>query len=143
MGTPQLSTFIIVVGCVAVLLGLAEIAVAILRRNRQRTWNLVVGVGFIGIGLLVIWLSGQGVKTFHIDVGPVGDKLTGVLLALFVFGMFILRAAMDIRAGQKGLREENLSQFAVWKSKFQSGTGIILMIFFVLILVVFLFQAFR
>ncbi len=143
MGTPQLRTFIIVVGCVAVLLGIAEIVVAILRSNRQRTWRLVVGVGFIVIGLLVIWLSGQGVRTFHIGVGPVGDKLTGVLLALFVFGMFILSAAMDIRAGQKRLREGNLSRFAVWKSKLQTGRGIMLMIFFVLILIVFLFQAFR
>ncbi len=143
MNVYQITTFILVIGCAGVLLGIAGVVVALLRRDRHIVRDVFIGVGFIVVGILILVLSGQMATEYKIDLGPVVNNICGVLLILFVFGMFVLKAAMNVREGQSWLGDENLSRFTVWKSTFQSVSGIIMIVFFVFILMLFFSQAFR
>ena len=105
--------------------------------------DVFIGVGFIVVGILIFVLSGQMATKYKIYLGLVVNNICGVLLILFVFGMFVLKAAMNVREGQSWLGDENLSRFTVWKSTFQSVSGIIMIVFFVFILMLFFSQAFR
>jgi hypothetical protein len=143
MNVPQITTFIIVIGCAGVLLGIAEVVLALLRRDHHIVRDVFIGVGFFVVGILILVLSAQMATEYKIDLGPVVNNICGVLLILFVFGMFVLKAAMNVREGQSRLKQENLSPFIIWISTFQSVSGIIVIVLFVFMLLLFFSQAFR
>ena len=143
MNFHQITTFTIIIAWIAIVVGIADVGVTIIRKRVHRTRNIIIGSGFVLVGILIIWLSGQGVAGYHNDLVVIANNICDVLLFLFVVGMFILRAAMDVHGGQNRLSGTNLSTFTIWSSTFKSISGVIIIVLFVCMLLLFFSQLLR
>ncbi len=90
-------TLVLIAAGIAILIGLADIALALVRRHSGKLKNVWIGAAFVLLGLFIIWLGLQGPITLHIYLGPQGNKIGTILLVLLVFGMFIVKSVMNIR----------------------------------------------
>ncbi len=135
MGIVGLFTIALVGGAAAVFIGLADIAVAVMARRGPKVGDVLIDAAFIALGAVMIWLVLMGIAGKQIDLGPVLNKYSGWLLLLFGMGAFVLRTAMSIREGLAKLKEAGLSEFTIWKSRYQVFSGVIFIVFIAVILV--------
>lgn len=132
MSLHQVATFFLIVGCAVLIIGLADIALTAVRPSAHKVRDSLIGAAPTVLGALILWLSQQRAYTHQLDLGPY--EISGILLLLFVFGLFILRSVMNIQEGQARLKRSALSQFGIWKNRFQIATGIIVLVWFVFLL---------
>ncbi len=143
MALHQVTTFTIGIGCLSILLGIADVGLALIRRGRQRLRNIVIGVGLAMVGILIIWLSLRSVAEYQIDLGPVIGKIWSLILVPLVFGLFILRGIMDIRRGRKDLRDENISQFMSGRAILRIAVAVVMIALSLTILALFAWSFLR
>ncbi len=122
----------LIAGVASILIGLADIAVALRMRRVRKTRDLLVDGVFLLLGILILgllwrWVGGQA----SIDLGPVLNPISGTLLLLVGVGAFALRAVIDVRDGQRRLQEGHLTGFSRWRSLAKSIAGIIMLVFIV------------
>lgn len=143
MALHQVTTFIVGIGCLGIILGLAEVSLAVLRHGRHRLRNIIIGVGFAIVGILIIWLSSRSAAEYQIDLGPAIGKIWGVLLVPLVFGLFILRGIMDIGQGRKELKGEKTSQFMFGRAIFRIAVAVVMIALSLTILALFFWSVLR
>ena len=133
------SKFTLIIAGIAILIGLADIFVTIAFTHINRTRNIGIGAAFILLGASIIWLSLEGGALEHV-MTDTANNLCGGLLLIFVAGLFVWKAVINIRDSQRQLNKTDLPQFLVWKSKFQTISGIIMIVFIIFALLLFFSQ---
>jgi hypothetical protein len=139
---PAPSILTLIIAGIAILAGLIDILVTIVFTRKNRPGNIVIGVAIILLGASTIWLSLDD-NAFKHKMIAAANNLSGLLLLLFVFGLFVLKSIMNIRDGHRQLNKPDLPQFFVWRGAFQIISGVIMIVFIIFALLLFFLQNVR
>jgi hypothetical protein len=139
MPLEQMNGFTIIIGSVTALIGLVIISLSIIFLKANRAKNILSGILFILMGGFILWLSLSRASSFHLNIG-VSDRLFGFLVICFVLSLFILKGALDIRAGSWKLKAGTNPPIQAFTSQFQIIIGVILAAWGILIFLLALWQ---
>jgi hypothetical protein len=126
---------VVAIGSIAILLGLALIILTAVFLREERWKNTLMGIVFILLGLPILASGIQGKMSISLTMG-VPNQTIGIILVCIVFGLFIVKGILDIRAGFKALKENTISSTQAFKARFRIIVALIMITFSVVLLIV-------
>jgi hypothetical protein len=124
---PNYTYLSLLIGVVATLIGLVIVVLSLIFLRQKRANSIYTGIAFVLFGVAIIWFGLQGDATFHFKTN-LTNKQFGLLLAIFVMSLFILRGVLDLRKGLMKSREDTLSGYSVYLNGFRIIVAAIILI---------------